>query len=553
VTDLRARWLPIFLVWLVLCAAHLGLSVRSLSLPGPYYDEVIQAVPALDFLRGHARALPLPGARSIDVLGRPFPWQIQPYMGGLKSQLLIPSFGLFGARVEVLRLTTTLWALVGLLLVMLWARRVLGTPVALVAGALLALDPSLLFVARHDWGSMALGLLLRGAGLWLATRWWSSRRPLELAAAGLALGLGIHNKVDFAPFLAAAATMLVVCRPDVLQELWGRDRRCLAWGLAGLAAGAAPAILATSETLRAASTVAILSSFGEKLSVVWAMLDGSYFHRLMAVGGRFPQLFDPELEAPSSFLGFAYLGSAVILLFIWTRHRPATSFSRAAGYVVGTAVLTQAGLLLIPGAVRIHHALNVYPFPHLVVATAAVAAWRASARLRRGRPLARTILACGLAAILATNGVVSFRTLALIERGGRGWWSDAIEDFARDVDRQPEATVISLDWGFQQPLVFLTEETHLIEPFWYFRQNLQRGHAWTHRGSARTVYLVHEREYELYGFGLRFIEAVSRIDPGLVERRPYREREGGVVFLAVRILREHSLRYRANGFDLELL
>jgi hypothetical protein len=511
-------------------------------------------VPALDFLRGHTRALPLPQSRSIEVLGRPFPWQIQSYMGGVKSQLLIPSLGLFGARVEVLRLTTTLWALVGVLLIMLWAHLVLGTPAALLTGALLALDPSLLFVARHDWGSFSLGLLLRGAGLLLATRWWISRRPWELAAAGLALGLGIYNKVDFAPFLAAAAISLAATRPDVLRELLGRERRCLAWGLAGLAAGAAPSILAISQTLGAASSVGSPGAFAEKLRVAWVMLDGSYFHRLMAVGGRFERLFDPALEAPGGFLGFAYLAGALVLFWVWVRHRPASPFSRAAGFVACTAVLTQAGLLMIPGAVRIHHVLNAHPFPHLVVAAAAVAAWRASARLPTPAPsLARIALACGLAAILAANGIVGYRTMALIERsGGRGWWSDAIHGFAREVESQPGREVISLDWGFHQQLLFLTEETRPVEPFWYFRQSLQRGLPWSRRGSGEDVYLVHEPRYDLQGFGPRFLEAISGIDPRLVEIRPFLEREGGVAFLAVRIRREHRLRYRGDGFALEL-
>ena len=210
---MSSRKRVLFAAWLVMAALHLGVSARYLDTPGLFYDEAIQAGPSLDFLRGQARALHPPGLTATPLLGRPFPWMTQPYMGALKSQLLIPSFALFEASPAVLRITTTLWALAGVLFVMLWADRVLGRSVALASGALLLADPTLLFVTRHDWGSVALALLCRGAGLYFATLGWKTRRPLHLGLAGLAFGLGLYNKVDFAAFLGAAALALVLVRP----------------------------------------------------------------------------------------------------------------------------------------------------------------------------------------------------------------------------------------------------------------------------------------------------------------------------------------------------
>ena len=67
-----------------------------------------------------------------------------------------------------------------------------------------AFDPSFLFVSRHDWGSVALALVFRGGGLYLATTGWARASLVRLAAGGLLLGLGIYNKIDFAPFVAGA-------------------------------------------------------------------------------------------------------------------------------------------------------------------------------------------------------------------------------------------------------------------------------------------------------------------------------------------------------------
>src|SRR5262245_37884318 len=85
------------------------LALRDLEVPGLYYDEVIQALPAAEFLREGGRPLQIPGARSTWLAGGWFPLMTQPYMGALKSQLLIPVFAAFGASTTSLRTTTFAW------------------------------------------------------------------------------------------------------------------------------------------------------------------------------------------------------------------------------------------------------------------------------------------------------------------------------------------------------------------------------------------------------------------------------------------------------------
>jgi hypothetical protein len=306
----------IFAAWLAMSALHLGVSARCLDVPGLFYDEAIQAGPSLGFLRGQVRALHPPGLTTTPLLGRPFPWMPQPYMGALKSQLLIPSFVLFEASPAVLRITTTLWALAGVLFVMLWVDRVLGRSVALASGALLLVDPTLLFVSRHDWGSAALALLCRGAGLYFATLGWKTRRPLHLALAGITLGLGLYNKVDFAAFLGAAAISLVLVRPGVLGL--ARRRRELGWGVLAFVAGAAPIVLSIPQLIQATSQVATRGPFAQRLQVAWSTLDGSYFYRLWTTGGRYERLFEVP-DVPVGLLGFAVLGSLLLLAAIASR------------------------------------------------------------------------------------------------------------------------------------------------------------------------------------------------------------------------------------------
>jgi hypothetical protein len=533
----------ILVAWVAMGALHLGVSASCSDAPGLFYDEAIQAGPSLDFVRGGVRALHPPGLSAVSLLGRPFPWMTQPYMGALKSQLLIPSFALFEPSPAVLRTTTTLWALTGVLFVMLWAGRVLGRSVALVGGALLMADPTLLFVARHDWGSVGLALLCRGAGLYFASLGWSTRRPLHLALAGLAFGLGLYNKVDFAAFLGAAALALLAVRPGLLGEV--RHRRELRWGALAFVVGAAPMVAWVPKLIQAAGMLETRGPFSERLLVAWSSLDGSYFYRLMSVGGRYEQLFDGA-DVPVGLLAIAVPTSLALLAALAWRAPRCLPSPRALVFVVIAGGLSQLALLAMPGAQRVHHMMNVQPFPQLLVASALVALWRVRPD-GVARYVARAAAGTALVALLAADARVVARTFDLLEAsGGRGYWSDALERFAEDVEVEPAATVVSLDWGFHPPLLLLTRTPRLLEPIWHIRRGAGPDRGWRHEGDADHLYLVHDSAYDRFGYGPDFLAQVAELPPGFAETRVYRDREGAVAFLAIRLTRPHRLFFQGR-------
>jgi len=536
--------------WLVLCTIHFPLSLRST--PGLYYDEAIQAVPAVDFLRGHARSPALPNVIAIDLPAGPFPWKTQQYMGALKSQLLLAPFALFGATPEVLRRTTTTWGLAGLLLTMLFAARLLGPLGALAAGTLLALDPTFLFVARHDWGSISLALVCRMGGLLLALVAWQRGRAGLAAAAGLVLGLGLYNKVDAAPTLAAAALALAVCRPDVVRALLLERRRQLLAGGAGALVGALPLLVSIPAILRAGGALSEASTLAEKLAVARMTLDGSYFYRLMETGGHFGHML--EIASPRSGWVFpAAAAAAVIVVLLGLRTPAARRGPGSAGlFLVLTWLGSQLALLAVPGANRVHHAMNVHPFPHLVMAAALVALVARAPSGAGARRVARVTALAALVALALHGGWLTLRTLAIIERsGGRGLWSDATTRLARELDH-PQATLVCLDWGFHQSLSFQTSHARVREPIWHFRTSAR---PWRGAGGPDHHYLVHEGDFDVFGYAPAFLAAVAEVsarDPARVESRVWSDREGGPVFRSVRFLGPHALEYAAGRFRVRL-
>jgi hypothetical protein len=523
----------------VACALSGAFALQHLERPGLNYDEAMQAVQALVFLTD-AEPSAIPGLSSTRLLGRWFPLMTQPYMGALKSQALLGPLAIFGPSPQTLRITTWLWTLLALLLTMLWARQVLGLPTALLAGALLALDPSVLFIGRHDWGSFALGFVCRAAALLLLTDGWRRGGGWRLVLGGACLGLGLYNKLDFGIFLLGAGAALWIAAPrGVWRELRARPRRALAAG-AGLALGATPLLASLPGALGVGRALGVRAAAGswqwsEKAVAFATTLDGSYFHRLMLAGGSFEELGAVEGAAAGPFL--VLLGAALIFLLLRLVRAPRSDGREPARrFVMAATILTLVGVFLTPRAVRIHHVLNATPLPQLLLAAALVELWQLGAARRALRALA-----AGLAALaLLGSARVDARTLAtIVDTGGKGRWSDALGRFASEL--APGSVVVSLDWGFAESLRFLTPGLPVVETTWSLRG---RRSQLALEGDRSHVYLVPLERYAVFGHGQDFLGALEALPDDVVSVESVADRSGDPAFLAARIAKPHRVDYR---------
>ena len=534
-------------VWSGLAVILFALAAPRVDRPGLYYDEAFMGQQAKDFFEPERGIQHPASTRQTELFGRPFPLRNAVYLGAFKSQLTIPGFALFGTSVRVLRLTTLAWSLLALLCTMLWAERIVGAQAAALGGILVALDPSYLFMSLYEWGPFTNIFLCRAAGFLLLTFGWTARRRAALAAGGLLLGLGVYSRADCAVVVAGAALALALVRPELIVEALQRRRVDLGVALAGAVLGASPMLISLGGLL-ATSGSPVVSGRGdlaEKLRVLWTLLDGSHFLRLMEAGGRFDRMFEGSAEA-------TLFGAAVVAGLLLAAARTLLRLRRGArlggeDFLWLTTVFVAAGMLALPGAVRAHHQLNVLPYPHLLLASLAVAGWRA----RRDRPRRLTpwlwaaVSIVGVAWVAVADLRVSARTFALIEAsGGRGRWSDALAHTAQELESEPSARGISLDWGLHEPLLFMTRRARLEEPIWGIRQAVREAGAWRFRGGARDLYLAHDRDYDLFGFGPRFLAAareLARERPELVEIRAHTDLEGKVSYWSVRIAADHEL------------
>jgi hypothetical protein len=548
------RW-GVWIGFAILCGVAVAIAGRELDLPGLYYDELIQAEPSVRFLTADPSPHAIPGASQIRLASRWFPVMTQPYMGALKSQLLIPFLATFGTSPASLRLTTLAWSLLGVALMMLWARSAFGLSVALIAGALLVLDPSFLFVSRHDWGSFGIGFVCRCGALLLITQAFREQGAgWKLAAGGALLGLGIYNKIDFAVALLAAGLSLTIVRPRIFAELLSQPRKAVLI-VAGAVLGAAPLLASLAQTLattrKALARPAGASDFDEKWNTLAGMFDGSYFHELMLSGGQFKSMFETD--------GTASLFPVVFgVSLFWVANRTMRNLRcgepwRMRAFVALCSVLIPIGVLLTPRAIRIHHALLAVPFPQLLVAVAATDAWNSRPKTAAGRQWMRAAAVFAVAAAIIGSLRVDLATMDTIrETHGRGRWSDAIGQFAVGL-QSPDVTrvAVSLDWGLYLPLRFADRNSTLVEPIWQLVRR-RATQPWHFEGSEQHVYLFFEPQFAVFRYGQQFMDAVARLPSDRVTIAHHSDASGDPVFVSVRLHGRHRLQYTGK-FEIQWL
>ena len=534
--------------WLLISLAVCAAALPGIDRLGLYYDEAFLAQQARDFVEPGPGGTHPASVRSVTLFDRPFPVRNAVYLGSLKSQLLIPALAWAGSSPRVVRVTTLATALLALLFAMLWAARLFDAETAVLMGVLVASDPTFYFFSQFEWGPFTTNFLCRSAGALAAVMAWQSASPAKAIAgaviAGAFLGLGVFSRADFILIPAAAAGALVICRPDLVRQVWAERRGALVGFTAAFCLAALPMITSLAGLLGSASVAGQRGDLFFRARVLWQSLDGSHFLRLMESGGLFDRA--AQVDAPGGLLGWMILPAAAVLIVDGVRRygRRALNAPDARAFLLVFSLLLTVLMLALPGAVRAHHQLNTLPLLHLIVASAALTLWRrgggwGTARIRSG-------IAVLLTGTAAANLVLIHRTSDFIDAtGGRGRWSHALSDFARELNARPGEAVVSLEWGFHEPLLFLTRDVPLEESTWALSHSVARGQPWVREANAGTTYLVHDSPYDLFGLGPRFLMAARVAGPEIARIRSHEDGAGEPAFYSVHVPGPHRVHY--NG------
>lgn len=465
-------------LFMVALALFLGLATYQLTLPGLHYDEAFEAVPATQLLLHQ----PVTTFRSNGLLlgGRLLPLMTQDYIGAINTYAVIPFFLLLGINPLGLRAMGIAIGLVTLWLTYRLANVLYGPSVAVLAGLLLAVNPTFVFWSRQGTFVTSVTATI-GLGATLTWwRWWRTDARRHAIAGAFLLGVGLYAKLLFLWLMVGLGSAALLLNIHQWQHLGRRlARGPIGWSGLAFLLGSAPLIvynLQTGGTLNSIGDNLVMSYYGtnnlaflpnllERLKQFVVVLAGSHFWYL---GGTYANWLGVVL-----FL----LALGIVLspkgIYRWLPISPSQNEVRRALFpfvVISGALLASC---VTVSALWVTHFAVLTPWPSLAVA-AAVGLFVRHIRLRQVSWRSNLAVISVLMMVSASwvgDVLTDFRYhRALAISGGLGTHSDAVEDLARwlSADERRGVPVAAMDWGIAATVTFLTRgEVTPVEAFGY--------------------------------------------------------------------------------------
>ncbi|MCX6608016.1 MAG: glycosyltransferase family 39 protein [Acidobacteria bacterium] len=374
------------------------------------------------------------------------PIMIMDYAGALKALVYGQIFRVFPPDTRSVRMPVLFLGTLTLLLYFVFFRMTLGDAGALIATALLAVDPVFVITTVLDWGIDAVQHFLAAAALLLFLLFHRRGEAWLFRAACFLCGLGLWDKVTFVWVLVAfGAGALAVFGAEVWPHL---TRRKVLSAVVWMGLGAAPLIYFNvtnlAATVRGSGGVKVPG--GERLAILRTSLDGSalfgYLTRqedgtaVRAPGTGMERARVALSEAAGHPESHGLLLGCLASLLLWR--------SRTVRYCgIAFALGWVAMLPFAMGAGGAHHIVLLWPLPQMMVA----AGLCAIPRVKPAYALAAAVMLVGWSA-LVTNEYYA----RIVTRGNVAYWSDAMEPLRQLLVETPNDGILVVDWGILGPL-----------------------------------------------------------------------------------------------------
>jgi hypothetical protein len=477
-----------------------------------------------------------------------------PYNGALKTWLYAPI--LLHTRYPIVALVRKPAVFFGAVTVLVfWAllRRLHSRRAAWIGSILLATDTSFVLTTSFDWGPVVLQHLLLVGILFLSLHWFQTNRSGSLAGAAFCCGLAFWDKAEFIWMFSGLSTGLLVIAPLLRRRLKLRHTAIVA---AFLLLGALPLIF---YNLRGSPRFGTLGSNShlatdlrspdllQKLRVLRATFNGSALFGHLVNEDWAPQPRSPRAELERMSFGLHHLAGdrrsnvmlaalcvAVLLLpVLWhTRARAPMCFSIVCG---ASAWLF---MCFTGGGGAAHHAVLLWPLPHLFIAMAFA---EAAARSRPGQwALTAAVALVAMSSILVTNQYF----YQFIRNGASEYWTDAIFPAAERLRQANASRVVLPDWGMFDSLCVLTGDkppARLADASFFAGASsaAQRQDDLQTLSDGKAVWLEHARGHEATpGINKTIFNAARAAGFKPVMLETYYDRNGRAMFQSFRFARQ---------------
>ena len=191
------------------CAIFLYLTTHQISAPGFYYDEALDAVPAMQIVQGQPTDL-LNNA-GLDLFGRRWPLMLLDYQGIISTYLLVPFFLIGGINVYAVRAMPIAAGVLAILLTYVLGRLWFDRGTGRIAALLLAVSPSWIFWSRIGVYVVSEIVPFTVGALIALTLWWRGRGAGWLWLGAFLLGLDLSTKLlGLWPLVAVLGVLILL-------------------------------------------------------------------------------------------------------------------------------------------------------------------------------------------------------------------------------------------------------------------------------------------------------------------------------------------------------
>ncbi|HSE85003.1 MAG TPA: hypothetical protein VLJ79_02165 [Candidatus Binatia bacterium] len=449
--TIKTRTVTAVLLSLAAPIVFIWLSTVRLDAQGLYYDELHQATSAFAYLGPTDRffasvtvgdLIPLPTRLgSIPLFNMYYSGAIKSAVYGLYLRFVTPQFGVISWR-----LTGIFMVALGLMAFVLFAHRSVSPTALTVIVGLLLTDITMILCTRHDWGPVALALMLRLMliGVWL--------RGEGLGQPSLGNSFALGALVGFAVFEKLSSFVLLLPLGFFSVSKSRRSVHCLLAIVAGVFVGALPLLVANLSFLLAKGQLFSLTDMGTAPKHNWH----AFFQYIWAC---------LSLGAGENASGFI-LGNSTLPLAAkvepWLM-TTAMILAMSAAWVAGlrehaarltfVAIFSYAGIAitvyLIPQTTWVHHWVLGTPFQYVTVGLAFDALKDYTSAMPTVVRLLRLLTPCvvGLLLTVRLAGLWSVENMLWQGEASRTWHPNLTQMGVFAAEHANKAIFIAADWG----------------------------------------------------------------------------------------------------------
>lgn len=467
----KLKWSSAVCIGIMAAAIFASISSYRLTYQGVYYDELHQAAGSFSYV-GSSQYREAPPYMFVRASIHGIPLLNMSYSGAIKTAIYGLYLRLFGTHFSVFdwRLIGIIFVSFGVLLFFVVTAGRLSLFSLSLFFFLFLTDTTVLLMTRHDWGPVALAILLRllFIAIWINGETSKAISPSNSFILGCLVGIATFEKLSSLVLVFVLILVLVSSPLRRSVKHWSAS-------LLGGILGGAPLIILNVYSLLVNGHLVSLEAVPTKPPYSLSALT-TYLSQYIDLGaGGVVKRFVLGVNSSGFIHADGILLSSVLLLIaiLYFQHHKSSLFFRLSGIMLLSYITLGISIYLLPKRTWINHWIIGTPFQYAAILLAVQAAFCKNIRLTFQNWIPRVVLVFIISILVVARLLGSIEVARALDRGQASiYWDPSLSKIGHFASsRSHEAVFIAADWGLATQLFCLSNgNPYLVhEPFWDYK------------------------------------------------------------------------------------